>query len=71
MSGMTLREYKEENDLSLAQLAKKIGLSLSQTSDLMNGKSGCSLKVAVKIERVTEEQVRCRDLLLKPARAAR
>lgn len=62
---MTLREYQESEKLSALELAKKLKLSAAQTSDLLNRKRGCSLKVAVRIERITGGQVSCRDLLPK------
>jgi plasmid maintenance system antidote protein VapI len=60
---MTLRKYQEDEGLTTAQLAKKLKLSVGQTSDLLNRQRGCSLKVAVRIERITGGLVSCRDLL--------
>lgn len=60
---MTLSEYKEGEGLTTLQLAKKLKLSVGQTSDLLNRNRGCSLKVAVRIEKITGGEVSCRDLL--------
>lgn len=65
---MTLREYQEGKGYTTAQLAEKLKLSVGQTSDLLNRHRGCSLKVAVRIEKITKGDVSCRDLLpLEPA----
>jgi len=61
---MTLREYLDSQEgMSAQELAKLIKLTPGQTSDLLNRRRGCSLKAAVRIERVTGGAVSCRDLL--------
>lgn len=62
---MTLKEYKEAEGLDMKGLAKKLKLSVGHTSDIVNARSDCSLKVAVRIEKLTEGAVSCRDLLTK------
>jgi len=64
-SGMTLEHYRRANDLTMRELAKKLGLSLGFTSDLTKRKATCSLDVAVKIEKLTKGAVSCRDLIKK------
>lgn len=60
---MTLLEYKQKHKLRLDALAEMLGLSPAHTSELVNGKTRCSLEVAVRIEDLTKGKVRCRDLL--------
>ena len=64
---MTLSDYKERQRMTLAQMAELLGISLGYASDLVNGKSGCSLELAVRIEEATGGKVRCRDLLPEAA----
>lgn len=74
MRRMTLREYfdkqrKKPDGLTVSKLAEKLGISVGHASDLINGNVNCSLAIAVQIEELTGNKVRCRDLLVETAAA--
>lgn len=60
---MTLREFKKKNKLKLEEMAAELDLSVSHVSDLITGRRGASLDVAVRIEDYTKGKVSCRDML--------
>lgn len=61
--GMTLAELRDELKLSLEEFAGRLGLkSKGYASQLERGDVGCSVEVALKIEKLSEGRIQAATL---------
>lgn len=58
---MKFKEWIEVEGFKIDKIAEKIGISRQALSYLINGHHVPSLKVAVKIEKLTKGKVKCKD----------
>lgn len=57
-----LREYMHENDMTIQDLADKIGKSRHHTQLLVNGKTNPGIQIAHKIEQMTGGKVKVHEI---------
>lgn len=65
-----LKLYRQRNDLSLDEIADRLGCSKATVSRLENGKQNVSSDLLLKICEVTGQEVTPNDLLLKSVEVA-
>jgi plasmid maintenance system antidote protein VapI len=63
-----LSQYLERHQLSSAAFAAKIGVAASTIFRILNGERECGVKLALRIERGTEGQVKASSLLAERLR---
>lgn len=60
---MKLKKYLEKNEISHKEFREKLKLDKSTFSRYINGSRKIPLHIAVKIERLTNGDVKCRHLV--------
>ena len=58
-----LRRWIEGSGMSQNQVAEKLKISKASLSRYVNGSRVVSVKVAVKIEKLTKGKIKCADLI--------
>lgn len=57
-----LNRYLKDRKRRPAEFARELGISKSYLSEILNGKKGVSLDLALKIERITKGGVSTKDM---------
>lgn len=60
---MKLRDYLDENGVSIAKFARLLDISTGTINNILDGERDLRLSIAVRIESFTKNQVKCKDLL--------
>lgn len=60
---MKIERWMEKKGVTYRSMAKELGVSHSLLFYCVQGKRKMSLKLAVKIEKITKGEVRCKDLV--------
>ena len=63
-----MAQWMSEQNLTQAQIGKKVGVDQVSVSRYLQGVSRPKLLTAVKLEKITKDFVRCRDWMLKGRR---
>lgn len=51
-----LRRWRKKNDMTLTELAERVGVTASHLSEIENGRNTPSLELAAKLSRITADK---------------